>query len=1195
MLRQAASSTVASSSRTTLQCAACCSRGYRTAPRRRRASLQDREWQTTEKVLSLSGLNVKAANHAHDEYYSNATPSQRNQQYERHLTRWAGWRTTNSSRRPSTSTTHRGRSFHTSPRNSAAVSDPSDTASTPAAAQVSVGDFVEIRTGAVVTYGIIMATPEHRRKGPLRETGPKSESQDLLQVTRFYLLNTNGLITLHNQSEIVLRYPFKSVFPQLNAQILRDSALLEIEIDMLATSEMLIPGRDTDPQQYQNKALARQLQRAYQQRISICASINRFMRQVEVQMEDHRMALLDLMAQSDRLEQHYIHLTTDQVATMLDHKRLMTPQELVGMPTPTPTSRLTTHQLLMNNHHYFLCDEAAHVSNSTWTLRPARERNDLQTVHNWLNEIDWLPHQAPPESPISTFVNNARHALSNHGKVDWTSTDKTILSVLLDCFSSSRQLQPDIYRHVVSTLLKAFDFVPSLTPGDYQQVAFSRFRSDDWQKEPGVLSTSNQDLLSFIKALRIFPEHITDWSLLSGNGKRVLESALSLRAKQPTFDPAPFDDLDEHIRTDFSEDVFVIDDPTARELDDGISLGDTEEGKQWVHVHIADPTCNLEPDDVIAQNAFRQSNSLYFNNGSLPLLYGREFPGVATKGADGRSAGPSRVLTFSALLDDQGLAHKISIRPRTVDKQHIMSYDGVQAILAGEQDHQHGSKLRTLNTIAHNLRARRARDGGFIASGTKLGVDLKPASNNKGPLTPGGEIPFYFPSPLMIQDPSIVAPLNQGNYTPPLFGVTEYDVEMSYSATEAMTDPKHAQDMVAEFMILAGRVAAAWASRAVDVVQQDTSALSLINGEVDLQPSTWSSNPLALPYRTQTFPAEFRKRWLAEITRMKDSDGRVVFKDIIAKGILLAPGGLQADPAEHVGMGIGSSAMGIHRPDRPPSRTAAQDLLDGCGYARMTSPLRRYNDLVAHWQIKAILHRAMPRQTDDPALSEALEKRRENLMSRDELDSMVQTLSRGDRMISALDKNSRKQRALKAVRMELERAELQQSLVPVPTPGRPGKNTSQKDVIKSHPVTPSSGSLTLSTPPKSALSSLITSSSIPAYIIDPLMQFSSESGRTYLRILIPSLGLSAFYPLTTYVSASEMENIKKRYTYIPPRESNQLEREAGGRYMRTRENGALPPRLANVVTIGKEFYVRLKHAREEVVGGVLLAGRSDQE
>jgi len=72
---------------------------------------------------------------------------------------------------------------------------------------------------------------------------------------------------------------------------------------------------------------------------------------------------------------------------------------------------------------------------------------------------------------------------------------------------------------------------------------------------------------------------------------------------------------------------------------------------------------------------------------------------------------------------------------------------------------------------------------------------------------------------------------------------------------------------------------------------------------------------------------------LSELVKLRDKDGCVDFFEVRRKGIQFSSGRHTLEPAEHWVLGVA----------------------EGEGYTRATSPLRRYGDLVTHWQIKHML------------------------------------------------------------------------------------------------------------------------------------------------------------------------------------------------------------------------------------------------
>lgn len=73
------------------------------------------------------------------------------------------------------------------------------------------------------------------------------------------------------------------------------------------------------------------------------------------------------------------------------------------------------------------------------------------------------------------------------------------------------------------------------------------------------------------------------------------------------------------IRKPFSEPVFCIDSPDAHEIDDGIALSETASTYR-VLVHIANPTSYIKPDSVLSKIALGKGTTTYLPEGPLMML-----------------------------------------------------------------------------------------------------------------------------------------------------------------------------------------------------------------------------------------------------------------------------------------------------------------------------------------------------------------------------------------------------------------------------------------------------------------------------------------------------------------------------------------------------------------------------------------------
>ncbi|KAF8866612.1 RNB-domain-containing protein [Acephala macrosclerotiorum] len=108
--------------------------------------------------------------------------------------------------------------------------------------------------------------------------------------------------------------------------------------------------------------------------------------------------------------------------------------------------------------------------------------------------------------------------------------------------------------------------------------------------------------------------------------------------------------------------VYCIDDISAHEIDDGISIESTNNPEElWVHVHIADPAAHLEPHSPAAQYAELLTSSIYLPDRVVPMLH-REW----TQNRLSLSPG-SRCLTYSTKVNMAGDILDTIITPGVVN------------------------------------------------------------------------------------------------------------------------------------------------------------------------------------------------------------------------------------------------------------------------------------------------------------------------------------------------------------------------------------------------------------------------------------------------------------------------------------------------------------------------------------------------
>lgn len=579
---------------------------------------------------------------------------------------------------------------------------------------------------------------------------------------------------------------------------------------------------------------------------------------------------------------------------------------------------LAIHNHLFADSDHYIADQVDYLVSGTYRVRSPEQLRNLMIVRDWVRTEDKLITKfAERLANLRAGVQQARreksslsHAsgvqiyqiepLAVQAAAAWTAEELEIINFLKNSLEMKRQLQRNPYQATVAVLVKALMKTepPAVAAAfDVPEFHYTRMQTIQLLKDLGVyvpwenLTLYNPDL------------GLDAWA-----GKQ-----------ESVSQPVETDGLD-HVRHDFGNlPVYTIDDASAAELDDGISiepsprLDSQRRATHWVHVHVADPTSTLRPGHEASVVAGRRLTSVYFPETTWPMF---PFELIEQQGWSlGSGRNGQKVLTFSARLDDDGHILESHVKAGFVRNVRKITYNMVDDILGQGQSKPNAraseihvlkwptgapdvvdaapaqnrltepgpsatEDLRKLKSISKQLISQRAQASGVTWSSIGSRFALQPR-----PLTPVLETPLR---------PQFFA--NEPITTFSLPSVGSEEKKGSIGA---------AQDMVAEYMILAGKLA----------------GLHL------------SDRGVAGPFRGQEPPLG-PKGELELLLAMRDSTGGVSMADVGKYKLTFQPAYFSVSAIDHWPMGIRAS--------------------EG-GYLRATSPLRRYTDLVAHWQIKSTL------------------------------------------------------------------------------------------------------------------------------------------------------------------------------------------------------------------------------------------------
>ncbi|TLD20587.1 hypothetical protein PspLS_08577 [Pyricularia sp. CBS 133598] len=353
--------------------------------------------------------------------------------------------------------------------------------------------------------------------------------------------------------------------------------------------------------------------------------------------------------------------------------------------------------------------------------------------------------------------------------------------------------------------------------------------------------------------------------------------------------------------------AFAIDSADTEDIDDAVSVERTSNADQhWIHVHVADVASVVRPNSAHARYAEKLSETHY-----LPGNFARMFPDLGILHKVSLAAG-SRALTFSGLVNEQGelleckitpgiLRNVVNIEPGEVKKicpepqQPEMTIEPSLTLCVGKPSGSFYTPISNNPKSADDLAAHEVEDLKLLGRLT-TSYYLRRSKNNASPDRGyGGEnrmAPEIFPGSMRFQR----AP----------DGTFRSSGDMAIEVAIRSSVAGDASSIVTNSMILAGEIAGRWCEDRGIPVPYRTMPQATMNMDVLLP---WAKNYLYPLLEANEQPT------LEDLARMKQ---------------LAGPAILSTDPGPHFWLGVKH-------------------------YVKVTSPLRRYLDVVAHFQIHAAL------------------------------------------------------------------------------------------------------------------------------------------------------------------------------------------------------------------------------------------------
>lgn len=339
----------------------------------------------------------------------------------------------------------------------------------------------------------------------------------------------------------------------------------------------------------------------------------------------------------------------------------------------------------------------------TYLIQPARVAKLVRQVTIWVREHQdhctraVMGKDTPGlrDHPIYQFINKSQRLISRSRKL----RSPTVMACI---GPSSQKFQPGqddkamVYREVLTEKFNPNDQVileflqlyaiPSviMPSGTLQTAASHLMRATGMYNSLGLSESSTRLFLQELGVIAPWENlSLLDQTLLlPGHGMSLLDDLRWSEVEDACKEiSGSLTDSMQHLRKDWGNlPVYCVDDVTAQEIDDGVSLERIEGSDDtfWVHIHVANPTAFLEHDDLIMEYAASRIATTYAPERTYPI-----FPSFFTQ--DHFSLAPGRpALTFSAKINLQGDILETNIANGTVHNVISITHSTLRKFLDPE-------------------------------------------------------------------------------------------------------------------------------------------------------------------------------------------------------------------------------------------------------------------------------------------------------------------------------------------------------------------------------------------------------------------------------------------------------------------------------------------------------------------------------
>ncbi|OQO14889.1 hypothetical protein B0A48_00271 [Cryoendolithus antarcticus] len=531
-----------------------------------------------------------------------------------------------------------------------------------------------------------------------------------------------------------------------------------------------------------------------------------------------------------------------------------------------------------------------------------RTSGEAKRVHSFVKKCRELVIKSRETRDVTAFGNIGPSKV----KIELTPTQDSINIIKGTEFNSDdKKLVQFIEAWACNDMFAGLPRLSALPPlimqatGLYDDIGGGKSTGFQFLQEIGLL-------LPFENRVR-FDEHLLLPTSQHSRPLQYLMSSLMDMESKPDFE-----DSMKHLRHDWgSLPVYCIDGASAHEIDDGLSVeransADSASPEWWAHIHIANPTAYLPRDHPMSKMARHMGESVYMPERAYMML-----PRWATQGHF--SLAPNRpCLTFSARLNGRGEIIEQKIRSGLIRNVTRLTPSEVTQIVGLNRD-QGEEVVLTVGGTPPPAPERISPVSNMKPQDVENLKALQILAERRATFRNAAGGLFF-----NVQKPEVAVwqsynktglgwdhPYRNGSrivHGDPIIQATTSPLRNWFSAAQNTS----ADILVREMMLLACEISTAWcAERQIPTIYRGSVA------KADLMPAEEF-------YETTVAPA------------MALNDGQM-------------PLHIALDYLRHVGSIVLTTKPLKHR------------LLGLNYYGKVTSPLRRYGDMILHWQIEAAL------------------------------------------------------------------------------------------------------------------------------------------------------------------------------------------------------------------------------------------------